>query len=117
MPILRPLPLNIITIMIVYGEIVMVSAVVEQRDAGRESAGQGLERTEVSEYEDKTAIIQILNLYALALDSHQWELFERIFTDDVRAEFGPASAAWPTRAALVSAFADFHKTLDGHQHT
>jgi 3-phenylpropionate/cinnamic acid dioxygenase small subunit len=76
-----------------------------------------LERTEVSEHDDTTAIIQILNLYALALDSHQWDLFERIFTDDVRAEFGPASAAWPDRAALVSAFDDFHRTLDGHQHT
>jgi 3-phenylpropionate/cinnamic acid dioxygenase small subunit len=71
----------------------------------------------MTEHEDKAEIIEILNLYAFALDSHQWDLFDRVFTDDVIAEFGPASAAWLSVAALTSAFALFHDTLDSHQHT
>lgn len=71
----------------------------------------------MTEFEDKAAIIEVLNLYAFALDSHQWDLFNDIFTEDVKAEFGPASAAWPDVASLTSAFEDFHKTLDTHQHT
>jgi hypothetical protein len=43
-----------------------------------------MERSHVSEYEDKAEIIELVNLYAFALDSHRWDLFDRIFTDDVR---------------------------------
>ncbi len=71
----------------------------------------------MTEHEDKAEIIEILNLYAFALDSHQWDLFDRVFTDDVITELGPASAAWPSLAVLVSAFTLFHDTLDSHQHT
>ena len=43
---------------------------------------------------DKAAIIEIMNLYAFALDTRQWDLFDRVFTEDVVAEFGPAGAGW-----------------------
>jgi hypothetical protein len=75
-----------------------------------------MERSHVSEYEDKAQIIELVNLYAFALDSHRWDLFDRIFTDDVRADYGPG-AEWPTRADFVSAFVDIHKQHDCHQHT
>lgn len=66
---------------------------------------------------DKAAIIEVLNLYGLVLDAHRWDLLDRIFTEDVTAEFGPAGALWPDLATVKHAFADFHETLDNHQHT
>jgi hypothetical protein len=66
---------------------------------------------------DKAAIIEVLNLYGFALDAHQWDLFDRVFTDDVVAEFGPAGAAWTGLANFKRSFAQFHDRLDNHQHT
>lgn len=66
---------------------------------------------------DKAAIIEIMNLYAFALDTQQWHLFDRIFTKDVRADFGPASAVWSDLVSFKRAFAEFHNTLDNYQHT
>lgn len=67
--------------------------------------------------QDKAEIVEILNLYGLALDAHRWDLFELIFTDDVVAEFGPAGAAWTGLADFKASFAGFHQSLDSHQHT
>lgn len=75
-----------------------------------------MESASVTEYEDKTAIIEILNLYGFALDAHQWQLFDRIFTEDVIAEFGPAGATWSGLADFKRSFAEFHNQLDSHQH-
>ncbi|WP_434599022.1 nuclear transport factor 2 family protein [Streptomyces sp. A5-4] len=66
---------------------------------------------------DKAAIIEALNLYGLALDAHRWDLFDRVFTDDVTAEFGPAGAAWHGLGEFKRSFAEFHESLTGHQHT
>jgi hypothetical protein len=67
--------------------------------------------------EDKVEIVDVLNLYGLALDAHRWDLFDLVFTKDVVAEFGPAGAAWRDLEVFKSAFAEFHRTLDSHQHT
>ncbi len=67
--------------------------------------------------DDKAAIIEILNLYAFALDTRQWNLFDRVFADDVHAEFGPAGAGWKGLENFKRSFAEFHATLDSHQHT
>ena len=66
--------------------------------------------------QDKAAILEILNLYGFALDSHQFDLFDLVFTEDVKAEFGPAGAVWPDLANLKRSFAEFHDTLTNHQH-
>ncbi|MFE6365796.1 nuclear transport factor 2 family protein [Streptomyces sp. NPDC057806] len=66
---------------------------------------------------DKAAIIEVLNLYGFALDAHQWDLFDRVFAEDVTAEFGPAGAAWSGLAEFKRSFAEFHAGLDSHQHT
>ncbi|MFJ9889010.1 nuclear transport factor 2 family protein [Streptomyces sp. NPDC091287] len=66
---------------------------------------------------DKAAIIEVLNLYGLALDAHQWDLFDRVFAEDVTAEFGPAGNAWSGLATFKRSFAEFHESLTGHQHT
>lgn len=67
--------------------------------------------------DDKAAIIEVLNLYAFALDAHQWDLFDLVFTDDVQADFGPAGANWSDLANFKRSFAQFHETLDNHQHS
>jgi hypothetical protein len=69
------------------------------------------------EEHDKAAIIQILNLYGLALDARQFDLFDQIFTADVIADFGPAGASWADLANFKRSFSEFHDTLDNHQHT
>ncbi len=65
---------------------------------------------------DKAEVREVLNLYAFALDSHQFDLFDLVFTDDVRAEFGPAGAVWHGRDNLKRTFLEFHDTLTNHQH-
>lgn len=67
--------------------------------------------------QDKVEITGILSLYGLALDAHEWGLFDRIFTEDVTAEFGPAGSVWQGLDTLVAAFTVFHEQLDNHQHT
>ena len=66
---------------------------------------------------DKAEIIQVLNLYGFALDARQWDLFDLAFTDDIVADFGPAGASWTGLANWKRSFAEFHATLDNHQHT
>jgi ketosteroid isomerase-like protein len=67
--------------------------------------------------QDKVAIIEALNLYGAALDAQQWDLFDRVFTKDVTADFGPAGAAWSGLENFKRSFAEFHSRLDSHQHT
>ena len=66
---------------------------------------------------DEAAIIEILNLYGFALDAQQWNLFDRIFTEDVAADFGSAGVSWSDLADFKRFFAKFHSLLDNHQHT
>lgn len=66
---------------------------------------------------DKAQIIEIMNMYAFALDTHQWDLFDRVFTEDVVAVFGPAGTGWEGLDVFKASFADFHDRLDSHQHT
>jgi hypothetical protein len=75
-----------------------------------------LARTSTPE-QDKAAVIEVLNLYAFALDARQWDLFDRVFTADVDADFGPAGAAWSGLEEFKESFARFHDTLDSHAHT
>jgi hypothetical protein len=67
--------------------------------------------------DDTVEIIQVINLYGLALDAHAWDLLDEVFTQDVLAEYGPAGAVWAGLAKVKFAFKDFHETLDNHMHT
>ncbi|WP_295695286.1 nuclear transport factor 2 family protein, partial [Lapillicoccus sp.] len=66
---------------------------------------------------DKASIIELLNLYGFALDAQAWDLFDLVFAPDVVAEFGPAGNAWVGLEEFKRSFAEFHATLDSHQHT
>ncbi len=67
--------------------------------------------------DDKAEMIEIINLYAFALDTRQWDLFDRVFTQDVVAVFGPAGASGNSLTIFKASFAEFHARLDSHQHT
>ncbi|KKC02378.1 nuclear transport factor 2 family protein [Mycobacterium nebraskense] len=65
---------------------------------------------------DVAAITQLVNLYGLAVDSQRWELFDRIFTPDVDADYG-ATSHWTDRDRFKADFAAFHDPFDSTQHT
>jgi hypothetical protein len=66
---------------------------------------------------DSAEIIGVLNLYAFLLDAQEWDLFDRVFTEDAVSEFGPAGMVWPDLASLKEHFVEFHQSLSNHQHT
>jgi hypothetical protein len=61
-------------------------------------------------------IIQTINLYGIAVDSERWELFDRIFTQDVEAHFSE-TANWRDLVQFKSDFAVFHRIFDSTQHS
>jgi hypothetical protein len=64
---------------------------------------------------DIAEIVNLINFYAVAVDSQQWQLFDRIFTDDVDADFG-GQAAWQGLAPLKQAFEAIHAPFESTQH-
>lgn len=64
---------------------------------------------------DREDIIELINLYGLAMDTRRWDLFDRIFTPDVDADYGLTSH-WTDRAAFKSDFGSFHELFDATQH-
>lgn len=65
--------------------------------------------------QDTISITGIINLYGLAMDTQRWDLFDRIFTEDVDADFS-AAAHWRDRASFKRDFAAFHAPFDSTQH-
>jgi len=64
---------------------------------------------------EREEIIQVLNLYAIAIDTQSWHLFDMVFTDNVSADFGPG-VRWTGLAAFKTDFAAFHEPFDATQH-
>jgi len=64
--------------------------------------------------EDTNEIINLLNLYALAVDTLQWDLFDRIFLPDVKLEF--PGGGWDDLASYKIDFHDMHAPLYTSQH-
>ena len=64
---------------------------------------------------DSDSIIQLINLYGFAVDTQRWDLFDRIFTADVEADFSEA-AHWHELQKFKSDFAVFHAPFDSTQH-
>ena len=61
------------------------------------------------------AIIQVINLYALAMDTQRWEMFDQIFTNDIEADFSE-TAQWSDLGSFKSDFATYHAPFDSTQH-
>jgi len=65
---------------------------------------------------DISQIVNVINLYGLAMDTQRWDLFDRIFTPDVEADFSEA-AHWKDLASFKRDFGAFHAPFDSTQHT
>jgi SnoaL-like domain len=63
---------------------------------------------------DVLSIMSTINLYGLAVDTQRWELFDRIFSDDVDADFG--TSRWRDLASFKRDFAAFHDPFSSTQH-
>lgn len=66
-------------------------------------------------HQDVVEITQLVNLYGFAVDTQRWDLFDRIFTADVDADFSE-TAHWRDLASFKSDFAAFHDPFDTTQH-
>jgi hypothetical protein len=71
--------------------------------------GQGMRADDVLE------IIGVTNLYALAVDTRRWDLFDRVFAADAQADFG-GPARWEDLASLKRDFAAIHEPFAATQH-
>jgi len=65
--------------------------------------------------EDIIKVTATINLYAIALDSHRYDLFDKVFAEDCRTDFG-GGAAFVGRDALKQAFAAIHAPFHSTQH-
>lgn len=66
--------------------------------------------------EDVIEIINVVNLYAIAVDALQFELFDQVFTADAAVSFG-GPAAWSDLAALKRDFDAIHRPFEATMHT
>jgi hypothetical protein len=64
---------------------------------------------------DREEIIEKINLYALAMDTQRWDLFDRIFIERCDADYG-SSAHWTDREQFKADFGAFHAPFDATQH-
>ncbi len=64
---------------------------------------------------DLSAIINVINLYATAVDTHQWALLDRVFTPDIAIDFG-GPIAWEGLESLKEGFAVVHTPFECTQH-
>ncbi len=67
-------------------------------------------------HQDIIEITQLINLYGFAVDSQRWELFDRVFTEEVEADFSEP-AHWYDRESFKRDFGAFHEPFDSTQHT
>ena len=65
--------------------------------------------------QDIAAIVNVVNLYPIAVDSLQWDLFDHVFTEDVHADFG-GQAVWDGLAPLKQVFEVIHAPFHATQH-
>jgi len=64
---------------------------------------------------DVTEIINLVNLYAVAVDTQHWDLLADVFTADAMADFG-GGAVWQDLASLTRDFIIIHQPFDATQH-
>lgn len=60
-------------------------------------------------------IIQTIGLYAAALDSHSWDLFDAVFAPDVVSDY-PGGLYWTDLASFKADFTRMHEPVISHQH-
>jgi len=61
------------------------------------------------------AIVNVVNLYPVAVDTQSWQLFDHVFTEDAHVDFG-APAVWNDLPSLKAAFDMIHAPFAATQH-
>ncbi|MFV8816709.1 nuclear transport factor 2 family protein [Haliea sp. E17] len=64
---------------------------------------------------DRMGVVHTTNLYATAVDTLQWALFDQVFTPDISIDFG-GGAVWSGLEPLREAFAAIHAPFTATQH-
>lgn len=64
---------------------------------------------------DIAEIVNLVNLYPLAVDSQDWTLLDRVFTEDATTDFG-GGAAFAGLTAIKQVFAAIHEPFRATQH-
>jgi SnoaL-like domain len=65
--------------------------------------------------QDIVEIINLINLYPVAVDTQQWSLFDQVFTVDARTDFG-GGAVFAGLADIKQVFEAIHAPFDATQH-
>lgn len=65
--------------------------------------------------DDIAAVINVVNLYPIAVDTQQWALLDRVFTPDATTDFG-GGAAFSGLRAIKHTFDAIHAPFDATQH-
>jgi hypothetical protein len=65
--------------------------------------------------EDIAQIINLINLYAVAVDTRHWDLFDQVFTEDAHTDFG-GSASWKDLISLKRDFETIHRPFEATLH-
>lgn len=65
--------------------------------------------------DDMFGVMMAVNTYPIAVDSLSWDLFDRVFTSDVVADFG-GGAMWSDLASLKRDFDIIHRPFKTTQH-
>ena len=69
----------------------------------------------VKNLNDVRQITNALYTYALAIDTHRYELFDQVFAKDLKADLNPR-VYYKTLEEAKSHMKAFHEALDGSQH-
>jgi hypothetical protein len=64
---------------------------------------------------DVAAIVNVVNLYPIAVDSLRFDLFDEVFTADAHVDFG-GPAQWHDLASLKRDFLTVHQPFQATQH-
>ena len=65
--------------------------------------------------EDIVSIINVVNLYPVAVDTQQWDLFDLVFTENIEADFG-GPAVWKDLKSFKQTFEVIHTPFESTQH-
>lgn len=67
------------------------------------------------ESQDIAAVVNTVNLYPIAVDSMQWDLFDQVFTEDAETDFG-GPAVFSGLANIKQVFDAIHAPFKATQH-
>lgn len=65
--------------------------------------------------QDFATIVNVINLYAMAVDTQQWDLFDHVFTDDATTDFG-GPAVFSGLSTIKEIFAAIHAPFSSTMH-